>query len=196
MANLKALRIFVSSPGDVSEERALAEGVLRRLADEYSGLVQLEVVLWEHEPVFAHTGYQQQIAKPSECDLVICMLWSRLGTRLPEGFAPGSGESAPTGTEYEIRDALEGYRLAGKPNLLIYRKTVAPQMNMASAEARERLRQYELLDDFCKRTFYDEHGAVIVAHTTYGESREFERKLTKHVRRWLALQVGEAHPKD
>jgi hypothetical protein len=168
MADVKKLRIFVSSPGDVAEERARAEGVLRRLAEEYRGSVQLDVVLWEHEPVFAHSGYQGQIARPSECDLVICILWSRLGTRLPQGFAPASGESAPTGTEYEIRDALEGYRRAGKPDLLIYRKTVAPQLNMASAEARERLRQLELLDDFCKRTFYDEQGAVIVAHTSYG----------------------------
>jgi WD40 repeat protein len=191
MSAVKASRIFVSSPGDVSEERALTESVLRRLGEEYRGALQLNVVLWEHEPVFAHAGYQQQIARPSECDLVICILWSRLGTRLPEGFAPGPGESAPTGTEYEIRDALEAYRHAGKPNLLIYRKTAAPQLNMASAEARERLRQYELLEEFCRRTFYDAHGAVIVAHTSYGESYEFERRLVEHVRRWLATQVGE-----
>jgi TolB-like protein len=181
----------------VAEERARAEGVLRRLAEEYRDSVQLDVVLWEHEPVFAHTGYQQQIVRPSECDLVICILWSRLGTRLPEGFAAGSGESAPTGTEYEIRDALEAHRRAGKPNLLIYRKTVVPQLNMASAEAHERLRQLELLDDFCRRMFYDPQGDVIVAHTSYSDSREFERKLVKHLRRWLAIQVGEeAHPQS
>jgi hypothetical protein len=87
MANLKALRIFVSSPGDVAEERARTEGVLSRLADEYSGLVQLEVVLWEHEPVFAHTGYQQQIAKPSECDLVHIMV--KVGDSVTGGICPG-----------------------------------------------------------------------------------------------------------
>ena len=192
MGKVAPLRVFVSSPGDVSEERALAEGVLRRLGEEYRESVKLDVVLWEHEPVFAHTGYQQQIARSSECDLVICILWSRLGTRLPAGFALGSGEPAPTGTEFEIRDALEAYRVGGKPNLLIYRKVVAPQLNMASSEARERLRQYELLADFCRRTFYDEQGAVIVAHTSYNESYEFERNLVDHVRRWLAVQVGDA----
>jgi len=191
MADIKTPLIFVSSPGDVSEERALAESVLRRLGEEYRGSIRLEVVLWEHEPVFAHTGYQQQIARPSECDLVICILWSRLGTRLPVGFATGSGGAAPTGTEFEVHDALEAYRRGGRPNLLIYRKTAAPQLNMASAEARERLQQYELLEEFCRHTFYDEQGAVIVAHTTYGESYEFERKLIEHVRRWLAQQVGE-----
>jgi WD40 repeat protein len=191
-AAIKARRIFVSSPGDVSEERALAESVLRRLGEEYRESVQLSTILWEHEPIFAHAGFQEQIARPSQCDLVICILWSRLGSRLPEGFAPGLGEAALTGTEFEIRDALGAYRAAGKPNLLIYRKTVAPQLNMASADARERLRQYELLDEFCRRTFYDEHGAIVVAHTTYAESYEFEKKLVEHVRRWLAQQVGDA----
>lgn len=103
MAELKTLRIFVSSPGDVSEERALAEGVLRRLGEEYRGSVLLNVVLWEHEPVFAHTGYQQQIARPSECDLVICILWLRLATRLPQGFALVGG-SAPL--EPNLRSAM------------------------------------------------------------------------------------------
>jgi WD40 repeat protein len=191
VSDQKTPLIFVSSPGDVSEERALAESVLRRLGEEYRGAIRLEVVLWEHEPVFAHTGYQQQIVRPSQCDLVICILWSRLGTRLPVGFASEAGR-APTGTEFEVSDALEGRRRGGKPNLLIYRKTAAPQLSLASAEARERLRQYELLDEFCRRTFYDEQGAVVVAHTTYQESYEFERKLIEHVRKWLATQVGES----
>jgi WD40 repeat protein len=186
--------IFVSSPGDVAEERALAEGVLRRLAEEYRGTFQFQTVLWEHEPMFAHTGFQEQIQRPSECDLVICILWSRLGTRLPQGFSPGMGESPPTGTEFEVNDALQAYRIAGKPNLLIYRKTAAPQLSMASVEARERLRQYELLEAFCRRTFFDEHGAIIVAHTTYSESYEFEKRLAEHVRRWLGQQVGGAEP--
>jgi len=187
----KSFQIFVSSPGDVSEERALTEGVLRRLSEEYRGAVRLQVILWEHEPVFAHAGYQEQIIRPSECDLVICILWSRLGTRLPHGFAAEEGHKSPTGTEFEVRDALEGYRANGKPNLLIYRKTVAPQLNLASAEARERLGQYELLEQFCQRSFYDARGAVIVAHTCYRESYEFEKKLVDHVRRWLAVKVGD-----
>jgi hypothetical protein len=41
-------RIFVSSPGDVSEERALAERVIVRLAREWPA-VPVEPFLWEHD---------------------------------------------------------------------------------------------------------------------------------------------------
>lgn len=186
------LRVFISSPGDVSEERALAERVFRRLEAEFADHVTLEILLWEHEPLFGHAGFQDQIERPSRCDLVVSILWSRLGTRLPSDFAPSPGEPSPTGTEFEIRDALEAFRRLGKPNLLIYRKSAAPNVNLASAQAEERLRQFRLLEDFCRHAFYDEQGAVLVAHHKFAEPVDFERKLTLHVRKWLERTVGES----
>ena len=141
MTNIRPLRIFVSSPGDVAEERALTERVLRRLGAEYDESVRLDVVMWEHEPLFAHAGFQDQLPPPSECDLVISILWSRMGTRLPERIAGATGSINMTGTEFEIADALDGHRRIGKPNLLIYKKTTPPHVNLATADAHERLRQ-------------------------------------------------------
>ncbi len=189
MHALKNLRVFVSSPGDVSEERALTERVLHRLGEEYREAVHFEVVMWEHEPLFAHTGFQEQLQRPSLCDLVICILWSRLGSRLPPGV---TGDAILTGTQFEVEDALEGYRRSGKPNLLIYKKTAPPQINAASSDARERLRQYEQLEEFCRRTFYDALGTIIVAHHPYSGSYEFEKNLSHHVRKWLEALTGEA----
>lgn len=185
------LRVFISSPGDVSEERALAERVFSRLGAEFADRAELALVLWEHEPLFAHTGFQQQIQRPSGCDLVVSILWSRLGTRLPSDFSPSPGQPPPTGTEFEIRDALDAYRRLGKPNLLIYRKSVAPQVNLASPLAEERLRQYRLLDEFCRHAFYDGQGVALIAHHHYAETYEFERKLAEHARKWLERQVGD-----
>jgi eukaryotic-like serine/threonine-protein kinase len=83
MTDKPTLRIFLSSPGDVAEERALAQQVFQRLAKEFGAAVELRVTVWEHEPLFAHAGFQEQIDRPSECDLVVSILWSRLGSRLP-----------------------------------------------------------------------------------------------------------------
>jgi tetratricopeptide (TPR) repeat protein len=185
MSELPAFRIFLSSPGDVAEERALAEFVFRRLADEVADVAHLSFLIWEHEPLFGHAGFQQQIERPSQSDLVVTILWSRLGTRLPSDYAPVKGEPAPTGTEFEINDALASYAVRGKPNLLIYRKTPGPQIGLGSKDFEERSEQYRRLDEFCRKTFYDERGVVTVAHHKFANSHDFERRLATHMRRWV-----------
>ena len=189
MADLPVLKIFLSSPGDVAEERALAEIVFRRLADEVADSVNLALVIWEHEPLYGHAGFQEQIDRPSQCDLVVSILWSRLGTRLPADFVPAPGEPAPTGTQFELQDALAGYAAHGKPSVLIYRKIPGPQIALGSPDFAERTAQYQALDEFCRRAFYDADGAIVVAHTTFTESHDFERRLDEHMRRWLDRQI-------
>lgn len=182
--DLPLLKLFLSSPGDVAEERAVAEFVFRRLADEVAEVARLQFIIWEHEPLFGHAGFQEQIERPSQSDLVVIILWSRLGTRLPADFAPQAGEDAPTGTEFEINDALAAYAERGKPQLLIYRKTPGPQISLGSADFEERSEQYRMLEGFCQRTFFDKNGAAIVAHHLFTDSPTFERRLATHVRRW------------
>src|ERR1700693_1479748 len=95
------LRIFVSSPGDVAEERALTGRVIKRLQDEFSPQCDLEPIFWEHEPLLATDNFQTQIFRASETDIVICILWSRLGTRLPSSFTRTDGSPYQSGTEFE-----------------------------------------------------------------------------------------------
>jgi tetratricopeptide (TPR) repeat protein len=189
MSELPTFKIFLSSPGDVAEERALAEFVFQRLSDELADVAQLSFLIWEHEPLFGHTGFQQQLERPSQSDLVVIILWSRLGTRLPADYAPVKGEQAPTGTEFEINDSLTSYAARGKPNLLIYRKMPGPQIGLGSKDFEERSEQYRRLDEYCRRTFYDEQGATTVAHHLFAASQEFERKLAMHLRRWVDQEL-------
>jgi tetratricopeptide (TPR) repeat protein len=193
VTDLPVLKIFLSSPGDVSEERALAEFVFRRVAAEVAHAVRLTFVIWEHEPLFGHTGFQQQIERPSNCDLVVSILWSRLGSRLPSDFAFAKGELAPTGTEFEIRDALAAYAKHGRPKLLIYRKIPGPQIGLGSEDFAKRSDQYRRLEQFCRETFYDHEGAAIVAHHNFSDSHSFERRLADHVRRWLDAEIHVPH---
>jgi tetratricopeptide (TPR) repeat protein len=193
MTELPLLKIFLSSPGDVAEERALAEFVFRRLADEVSDVARLSFLIWEHEPLFGHAGFQEQIERPSQSDLVVIILWSRLGTRLPADFAAVKGQPPPTGTEFEIQDSLASFAERGKPNLLIYRKLPGPQIALGSADFAERSDQYTRLDEFCRNTFYNAAGAVVVAHHNFGDSHTFERRLAEHVRRWLDREIKLPH---
>ena len=96
---LKTIRVFVSSPGDVEAERVKAREIFDRLQTEFSSVLQISPYFWEHEPMFAHMGFQSQIEPPSQFDLFVCLLWARLGTRLPSNFRKPDGSPYASGTE-------------------------------------------------------------------------------------------------
>ena len=112
------LRVFISSPGDVADERNLAR---RLLKDELPydpflrGKVTLDPVSWDDPaaptPMVATLTPQEAVnrfgCRPSECDIVIVVLWSRLGTHLDlSKFQKPNGEPYLSGTEYEYEDAV------------------------------------------------------------------------------------------
>ena len=109
------LKVFVSSPGNVAEERLIANRVLDRLAAEFAPEATIEAILWEHEPLLASGTFQTQIIRPAETDIVVCILWSRLGTRLPQQFKRPDGSTYNSGTEFEFEDALEGHKRRARP---------------------------------------------------------------------------------
>ncbi len=127
---MKTLDIFISSPGDVIEERALANRAIERLQSEYAGRIVLQPVLWEHEPLLATANFQEQIVQPSDTEVFIAILWSRLGTPLPKGYERADGSRYDSGTEYEFEEAIEGFRKNGKPEMLVYRKTAPPSVRL------------------------------------------------------------------
>ena len=191
---MSTLRIFISSPGDVFEERAIAERVIQRLQSEYVGRVVLDPVLWEHEPLVATANFQEQLVRPSECDVVVSILWSRLGTRLPAGFTRADGSRYESGTEYEFEDALAGFRQNGKPDLLVYRKTAPPSVRLDDeAELLERLQQKKKLDDFVTRWFHDKgEGTLIAAFHGFDSPSDFENLLEAHLRKLVERKLPEA----
>ena len=106
---VKVLRVFVSSPGTVGRERELASQVLNRLQGESIRRVKLEPYLWEYERMRATTDYQGNIPKPSDFDIVICILWPRLDSRLNEKYRRVDGSPYASGTEYELEEAAESF---------------------------------------------------------------------------------------
>src|SRR5437879_3594635 len=110
---MRTLKIFISSPGDVTDERELACDVVQRLNGRLAGRTRLVTVLWEELPMEATADFQTQIDRPSDCDVLVLILWSRLGTPLPAKFARPDG-SRPTGTEWEFEEAVRQCRERGR----------------------------------------------------------------------------------
>ncbi len=187
---MRTLQFFISSPGDVFEERALASRVIERLQSEYLGRVVLQPVLWEHEPLVATSTFQQQIVKPSETDVVVSILWSRLGTKLPEQFRRADGTRYESGTEYEFEEAMEGFRINGKPDLLVYRKTAPPSVRLDEADLMDRLAQKKKLDEFIDKWFHDRaEGTIKAAFHPFHSPGDFEILLENHLHRLIDRQL-------
>ena len=80
------LRLFVSSPGDVLPERQRVDLVVERLNSAFEGRVKIGTVRWETSYYSAHDTFQKQIPEAANCDVVIAIFRTRLGTQLPSGF--------------------------------------------------------------------------------------------------------------
>ena len=188
----RTLRVFLSSPGDVGEERVIAGRVIERLAGEFGQFLDLDPVLWEHEPLRATGHFQEQIVLPSKTDVVVCILWSRLGTRLPEGFTREDGTTYHSGTEFEFEDAARSFREKGTPDLLVYRKTREAVIGLSDEAAiLERLRQKKALDAFIERWFGSPDESFKAAFHAFETADEFEGLLETHLRKLIADQLPE-----
>lgn len=184
-STLHKLRIFLSSPGDVFVERGLALEVLSRLQKEqrYDGRVLIEEVFWDDPsapvPMAAHLTPQEAINQkrpiPSECEIVVVILWSRMGTPLPDVHRKPDGSPYMSGTEWEYEDALA----AGKW-VLLYRRTEKPQIYIDDPDFEEKRKQYQLVQQFFRR-LHEVDGSLSGGYIDYQTVEEFEKRFRKDI---------------
>ena len=217
---MKTIRVFVSSAGDVQKERHLADRVMRsiaaefnvavsasssnfqRLAEENGGFENGELENEHHGklllcPYFSEyqrfrpaSGCQGQIPNIAEFDLVICILWSRLGAsvvptmRLPEGNASASG------ADYEVAWAMNH---ANKhPPWHVYRNRSKPTPPLEPKAEREAFgRQWDSLQDFFANRGKNCQGNSATTFGDYRNLQEFEELFREHFRNFLAVQVDQ-----
>lgn len=111
---MRKIRIHVSSPSDVQEESQALVGLvadLQRETAEKRGLV-LDLVRWEESAVPALGRPQEAINRQIPAtDIFIGVLWARFGSPTVE---------TNSGTEKELRRALDSWQLLGCPHVLLY----------------------------------------------------------------------------
>jgi WD40 repeat protein/TPR repeat protein len=189
------LRIFVSSPGDVKAAREIAALTIERLAQDYARYFRVEPYLWEYEAMIASGHFQDSIEPPSAFEIVVLILWSRLGTALPERTAVREyrgidGRTPVTGTEWEFEEALQSARATGAPDLLVYRNLAPAAFDLREPQRRAvQLRQLEALDAFWARHFVDQ-GVFLGAYTTFTSDAEYATRLEHHLRRLIEARIA------
>ena len=187
------VKIFVSSPGDVGREREITQRVIARLQGEFSAHAKLDPYFWEHEPMLANSGdYQENIPAPGDFDIFLCLLWSRLGTRLGSKHRTHDGKTFESGTVYEFENALEAARQSatrehprGRPDMLVFVKKAPPVIEPEPKEVRdERYRQFDELQKFMRSAFRDQtDGTFSVASNSFTDLAVFEDLVEKGLRK-------------
>lgn len=192
MESKKTMKIFISSPGDVRPERLIAERVVERLDREFAYHCRIEPVLWERKPLVATKHFQDDIPLPSSSDIVVVIVWTRLGTALPSPkFFGAMTGSRVTGTEWEFEEAYKANAERGTPDLLVYRKTAPSLVSLRGDEAEERRRQAHLVDDFIHQWFIDSSDGTFKAGShTFEHPAELEEVLETHLRAKIIEHLG------
>ncbi len=186
------LRIFVSSPGDVAHERRIARETIERLAAEFASRLVLEPYFWEYEPFDLSKSFQAQIPNAADFDLLLCFLWSRLGSRLHSSMTLPDGTQAPTGTEYEISYALDAQRKRnGLPEIQLWINQTVPAISPEPPEVHdEMIAQWRAVKHFIEeRTRDSSEGTFVGSYNGYRTLAEFEELLEAKLRRTIQKQL-------
>ena len=162
------LTVFVASPNDVNEERAVLEEIIKEYNITWSkhlGL-SLELVKWEtHAYPDVGTDPQAVINDQigNEYDIFIGILWQRFGTATPR---------ADSGTEEEFNNAYLKYKKDPcSVKILFYFKT----------ESKGNIHELDL-DQLAKiKKFRTKLGPEGVLYWTCSNSGEFEKLVRKHL---------------
>jgi hypothetical protein len=194
VSHLQRLRVFLSSPGDMTAARAIVRDVVERELQKERAFrdTKLEVVSWDDPdapvPLDAYFTPQQAIdggrPRPSDCDVVIVLLWSRMGTPLTH-----NGKAYVSGTDYEYQDALRSQR---KPRLLVYRCTAPAEeawtnFNFGESPAQKQA-QLAILDAFyAGLRSEDDSGAS--GRRTFREIDDFQRIVKLNLREALSERL-------
>ncbi len=216
---VRTIDIFVSSPEDVQKERSLVERVIRSIAAEcgvpvtvnYSnwlrkvnpsdkvpvqntngsdeGRTWLRPCFWEYQNSNLDKDYHEQIPNTGSYDLVISILWSKLGTKLSPAFIMPDGTTPKTPNEYEIAWVLDQLvRTPGFPELHVYRNRSTPTAPVQPREERETFfKEWDAVQDFFLT--WEGKPGFAEARSDYSDLQEFESLFREHFRLFLKRQV-------
>ncbi len=167
---MKLLKIFIASPGDVSEERNCVDEVVadinHGLAKEHG--INLESVRWETHGVPTIARAQASLNPLVDgCHIFVGILWSRFGS--------ASGKAA-SGTEEEYRRVLNRWRRTGAPEILPYfgRMSIEPPRSSLAVE--------QLAGVVRFREQLESENALI---GDYNSPAEFRNLLQEHLSRLI-----------
>ena len=109
----RSVAIFISSPADVEPERDAARRVIALLDGRWAEHVHLTAYDYREESFNSLDGFQEQVPDVTRYDLVLGILWKRIGTRLNPAKFSAEDPSHASGTVYELESAFAAAERSG-----------------------------------------------------------------------------------
>jgi hypothetical protein len=196
------VRIFISSPGDVVEERERAKSVVEQLRRRYAGRLELRAVLWEDLPLQADMSFQQGIdvvlSQEQGIDIAIFILWSRLGSPQNSALRRPNGAPYRSGTEREFDLMLQARAQSGgvRPDILVYTREDDTSFferlrGIRKAEQDDSYEQRKLVESFIREEFHDAETKLnLRAYHRFDRPTDFAERLRRHLEELLDALAG------
>ena len=169
MTQLRKLRLFVASPGDVQIERRRVAQAIRELNQTVGSAnnLVLELVVWENDARPEMGRIQAVINRQiGDFDIFVGIMWRRFGTP--------SGDSS-SGTEEEFRRAYSSWQKTKRPNILLYFSEASAAPPKTVDEARQMLKVAEFREEV------EDKGLT----WTYSDPEFFDDVLRPHLHKLL-----------
>lgn len=208
---MKTIRIFISSPGDVFEERERARNVVHQLRRRYAGRLDLRALFWEELPLKADMSFQQgidMVLSETGVDIAVFILWSRLGSPTGPLMVGEHGRPYRSGTEREwdlMLRARERCRHEGsspRPSIIVYTRqddvSFDERLRGKPDEVKaQEIDQKRLVTQFIKEEFHDaQTGVNTRAYFSFDQPTTFAQRLRVHLTNELDALTGDelGHP--
>ena len=201
----KIVRVFLASPGDVGDERAFVRTFLETVLPKDHFLdrpVQFQVVAWDDPaagvPMPAHLTPQEAViafkTRPAACDIVIVILWGRLGTHLDVAkLSRPDGTAYRSGTEWEFEDA---FNANPRPHILVYHRADDPKIPPRGPARDDAIKQIDAVDSFLAR-FKNPDGSWAGGFKPYRGIRGFRSAIANDLKAILApVLAAKARPAE
>lgn len=194
------LRIFLSSPGDVAEERKIARELIAELPRQplLRGKVSLDVIAYDDPdapaPMSATETPQASVnrysGRPADCDLTIVILWSRLGTPLPADVKRADDTRYESGTVWELEDA----RQAGK-EIWIYRRTEKPLIDVDDPDFETKRSAFNAVKTFFAG-FTNPDGSLASGFNAHSDAAAFRALSERHLEAFVRARLESATERE
>jgi WD40 repeat protein len=201
---MNVVRIFISSPGDVAEERDRARQVIESLRRRYAQHFYLKPVLWEDLPLQPDTSFQPGIdlliSREHGVDIAVFILWSRLGSPPEMVIRKADGTEYRSGTERELDLMLEARKqTAGdRPAILVYTRDDEASFDerlrgRPTKEKEHLIAQKKLVEQFISEEFHDSgSGRNVRAYHRFDRPVAFSQRLRAHLVELLDEMAGDS----